>query len=225
MLSLAEKKQRSIETGGTDPADTAASCARTDAKTQNRDIQMKYDIAKNEDGPLRKTVKRDHETVKEEDASISKEKTSNEVTADRHPGLDERLRNIETHVAVRYGKEPPYLLPCLALNLDSSTFTAAIPSRSSEVFGRAPYSARERLSTMGGLALQPAPSRRKRRSRHPIISGADDILVASSASPYPHYCPFTSHSDRTKRDAAKYLWSRHDSRWQRAWPVQKQREG
>ncbi len=26
------------------------------------------------------------------------------VTASRHPGLDERLKNVETHLAMRYGR-------------------------------------------------------------------------------------------------------------------------
>ena len=38
-------------------ADPPRSCARIDAKPVDKDIQMKYDIAKNEDGPLLKTVK------------------------------------------------------------------------------------------------------------------------------------------------------------------------
>src|ERR1700733_4385140 len=35
----------------------SASCARTDARTVDRDVMMKFDIAKNEDGPLRRTLK------------------------------------------------------------------------------------------------------------------------------------------------------------------------
>jgi hypothetical protein len=45
-----------------------------------RDLQMKYDIAKDE-GPLRKTINTASKT-----------------------GLDERVRNLETHLAVRYGE-------------------------------------------------------------------------------------------------------------------------
>ncbi|KIP06979.1 hypothetical protein PHLGIDRAFT_30226 [Phlebiopsis gigantea 11061_1 CR5-6] len=107
LLSLAEKNQHLSEVDGSETGGTGASCARTDAKTQNRDIQMKYDIAKNEDGPLRKTMKRDHETSTDEATSSSKGKAYDEATADRYPGLDERLRNIETHVAVRYVPSPP----------------------------------------------------------------------------------------------------------------------
>lgn len=83
------------------------SCARTDARTLDRDVQMRYDIAKNEEGPLRRTVKvgvgfQDHPDSKgkqrqtiADDGGFSKE---------RFPGLDERLINLETHLSVRYGE-------------------------------------------------------------------------------------------------------------------------
>jgi hypothetical protein len=96
-----------------------SSCARTDARPIDRDAQMKYDIAKNSDGPLSRTrakrrpdsegdsdhrrvrSKLDHETVrvKEEDE---------EGTASQHPALDDRLKNIETHLGVRYGTSLPH---------------------------------------------------------------------------------------------------------------------
>lgn len=84
-------------------ADPGPSCARTDAKTQDRDIQMKYDIAKNEGGPLRKTMKREQDS----DVSIAKSRVlkggEDVPTTERYPALDERIGNIETHIAVRYG--------------------------------------------------------------------------------------------------------------------------
>ncbi|EKM54677.1 uncharacterized protein PHACADRAFT_185569 [Phanerochaete carnosa HHB-10118-sp] len=104
LLSLAEKKRKvresnsDAETIGPEP-----SCARTDARTQNRDVQMKYDIVKNEDGPLRKTLKREQESKPLEPKSDTPEaKTDSTPTAERYPALSERLHNIETHVAVRY---------------------------------------------------------------------------------------------------------------------------
>lgn len=85
-------------------ADIIASCARTDAKTQDRDMQMKYDIARNEDGPLRKTMKG---TAQVEPSSVAPKAKVREdddgATGEQYPPLDERLRNIETHLAVRYG--------------------------------------------------------------------------------------------------------------------------
>ena len=93
-----------------------ASCARVDAKTQDRDVQMKYDIAKNDDGPLRKTVKNQGDSADmQSDARRPEEKPVNDdVTANRYPAIDERLRDIETHVAVRYGtNERIYSVPSL----------------------------------------------------------------------------------------------------------------
>jgi hypothetical protein len=63
---------------------------------------MKFDIAKNEEGPLRRTltveVKAENHTPTDERAD-----KSSLVTASRQPGLDERLKNLETHLAMRYG--------------------------------------------------------------------------------------------------------------------------
>ena len=74
---------------------------------------MKFDVAKNEGGPLRKTVSTNANSeapeaargktgkVKIEDADDIKREEN--ISAERYPGLDERLRNIEEHIAVRYG--------------------------------------------------------------------------------------------------------------------------
>jgi hypothetical protein len=85
----------------------ASSCARADAKLLNRDVQMKYDIAKNEEGPLRRTVK--HGAASQDIPNPKGKRRQTAATMDslsreRHPGLDERLANIESHLAVRYGK-------------------------------------------------------------------------------------------------------------------------
>jgi hypothetical protein len=72
----------------------APSCARTDAKPINRDLQMKYDIAKNEDGPLRSTLRTDQ----------NPSTTTNDSTPPDHESiLESRFRDIEDHMAVRYG--------------------------------------------------------------------------------------------------------------------------
>ncbi|KAH8107894.1 hypothetical protein BXZ70DRAFT_913118 [Cristinia sonorae] len=121
LLTLAEKRKKLEEDAkarqvAVDIDEHIPSCARTDAKTQNRDLQMKYDIAKNEDGPLRKTMKTG---VPAEAAVMSSQQpakgttrnqahSSDEVpTADRYPAFDERLQNVETHLAVRYVPSPP----------------------------------------------------------------------------------------------------------------------
>lgn len=102
--------------------DDETTCARADAKTLDRDTQVKYDIAKNEDGPLRRTMRKRSETTlpnpskgkgKQKiqpaklDSPIKSEPGNDDdlLTAQRHPGLDERLSNIETHLAVRYGEQ------------------------------------------------------------------------------------------------------------------------
>jgi hypothetical protein len=81
----------------------STSCSRTDAKTVDRDVMMKFDIAKNEEGPLRRTLKVE---VKNDRNSPTDKNCdgNNSVTANRHPGADERLNNLETHLAMRYGK-------------------------------------------------------------------------------------------------------------------------
>ena len=115
---------------------------------------MKYDIAKNEDGPLRRTVKGlDGKEAK------GKEKVgalTDDTASELQPAMDERLKNIESHVAVRYGnvsyffpKLPPLMVgeksPCTTTYLACAF---AVPRR--------PYhTTRERISPMGGVTLQP----------------------------------------------------------------------
>ncbi|KAI0048282.1 hypothetical protein FA95DRAFT_1517697 [Auriscalpium vulgare] len=95
------KRQRESSDKGSSAEDDA-SCARTDAKTIDRDVMMKFDVARNEEGPLRRTMK-----VEEKDSAHDVE---GRVTAQRHPGLDERLKSIETHLAVKYVPSPPVSL-------------------------------------------------------------------------------------------------------------------
>ncbi|TFY69499.1 hypothetical protein EVG20_g3138 [Dentipellis fragilis] len=114
---LIARKRRRIEQlsdGDATPAEESASCARTDAKTIDRDVMMKFDIARNEEGPLRRTIKTEDEDTKSgitaNGAPLPEAETADRATAQRHPGLDHRLRNIETHVAVRYVPSPPVSL-------------------------------------------------------------------------------------------------------------------
>ncbi|KAI0335134.1 hypothetical protein GY45DRAFT_1294160 [Cubamyces sp. BRFM 1775] len=114
LLSLAEKRRRLNADGDSAPAEPAPSCARTDAKTQNRDLQMKYDIAKNEDGPLRRTLKSGAPVhangTTSNNQSHGPSSTGGVPNAERYPALDERLQNIEKHLAVRYVPSPPLSL-------------------------------------------------------------------------------------------------------------------
>lgn len=118
MKSLAEKRRRLNDDEPSAMEIDPPSCARTDAKPLDRDEQMKYDIAKNEDGPLSRTVK--HPTAQSSKVK-GKQKAKNiggsvdpkpglvkreseDLTSDHYPALNERLKNLESHLSVRYGK-------------------------------------------------------------------------------------------------------------------------
>ncbi|KIJ18541.1 hypothetical protein PAXINDRAFT_109951 [Paxillus involutus ATCC 200175] len=104
--SLAQKRRRlNLDPESTDPI---PSCARTDAKHLDRDSQMKYDIAKNEDGPLRRTIK--GAVGKEMRAEEKLVALTDDSPSNHQPAIDERLKNIETHLAVRYVPAPPRTL-------------------------------------------------------------------------------------------------------------------
>ncbi|KAG2174366.1 hypothetical protein INT43_004389 [Umbelopsis isabellina] len=66
-------------------------CARTDAREIDRNIQMKFDIVNNEDGPLQRSLVTSASHVKV-GSTIRKES-----------GADERLQNLEDHLNIRYG--------------------------------------------------------------------------------------------------------------------------
>ncbi|KAL5507108.1 RPS8A [Sanghuangporus vaninii] len=106
---LVEKRDKP---GGMDVDEAIASCARADAKYQDRDTQIKYDIAKNEDGPLRRTMKRSqgngesNETHPQHSLTMPRD-GSLEPDAKNHPGTAARLETIEEHLAVRYVPSRP----------------------------------------------------------------------------------------------------------------------
>ena len=101
--------------------DSIASCARADTKFQDRDTQIKYDIAKNEGGPLKRTMKRSQTAG---DASAPDLQPSfptvrdnvREPDAKSHPGLAARMEAIEEHLGVRFGtcRSLFILLACLS---------------------------------------------------------------------------------------------------------------
>ncbi|KAF8149461.1 hypothetical protein B0H34DRAFT_733796, partial [Crassisporium funariophilum] len=119
LSSLASSKRtRSASTHNT----PAGSCARVDAKTIDRDAQMRYDIAKNESGPLTRNSKhgtdQGHGVLAQPAGSSVPHATSrsggivgangggvgdsDDTTPARHPGLEQRLKNIEDHFAIWY---------------------------------------------------------------------------------------------------------------------------
>lgn len=103
--SLAQKRRRlNLDPDSTEPI---PSCARTDAKHLDRDVQMKYDIAKNEDGPLRRTMK-----GVAGDKGWQKELLAlhDDAEGEQQPATDQRVKNIEEHLAIRYVPAPPRTL-------------------------------------------------------------------------------------------------------------------
>jgi len=112
LQSLGDNRRKLVpdmgDLGMASDLESSSSCARTDAKMLDRDVQMKYDIAKNEEGPLRRTVK-----VAFQDDPDSKGKQRQTIAdgdgPDKvlYPGLDERIMNLETHLSVRYVPSPP----------------------------------------------------------------------------------------------------------------------
>ncbi|KAG2200870.1 hypothetical protein INT46_006432 [Mucor plumbeus] len=83
-----------------DPKADDVTCARTDAREINRNIQMKFDIVNNEDGPLARSL------LAFNDKSKSNETTETAVAAD----TTERLNNIEEHLNVKLDgtAKPPF---------------------------------------------------------------------------------------------------------------------
>ncbi|KAF9793074.1 hypothetical protein BJ322DRAFT_100262 [Thelephora terrestris] len=94
--NAAEFLFRGPRTSEADSEGDTPSCARADAKPINRDTQMKYDIAKNEDGPLHSTL-RTEQTPNIEHPAVAAHETV----------LESRLRDVEDHLAVRYVPLPP----------------------------------------------------------------------------------------------------------------------
>ncbi|KAF5391901.1 hypothetical protein D9757_001709 [Collybiopsis confluens] len=127
LRSLEDQRARNTDADSSvSPSSDApsSSCARTDAKIVDRNVQIKYDIAKNDDGPLRRTMRNRSSTsepapattsapvsvakgkakvsVNQKDEKQGKITVINDTSSDRHSGLDERMKNIEEHSGVRY---------------------------------------------------------------------------------------------------------------------------
>ncbi len=100
---------------------------------------MKFDIAKNEEGPLRRTltvgVKDENHIPKDESAD-----GNGLVTASRHPGLDERLKNLETHLAMRYGTFVSSRCCAQSHDACTSTVTSSVTASSYQVRRRSYHS-------------------------------------------------------------------------------------
>lgn len=120
---------------------------------------MKYDIARNEEGPLRKTV---YPKMKTEnlgrgtDLDASKRTDINTApgvpTAERHPALDERLNNVEAHFAVKYGASASNALETELIKRTSAC-SAAVLARPADPSRRSHHTSGERLSPLGRSSL------------------------------------------------------------------------
>ncbi|GAW00040.1 hypothetical protein F5879DRAFT_924445 [Lentinula edodes] len=129
LRSLANLRPQDEASSDASNMESPSSCARTDAKAIDRNAQIKYDIVKNEDGPLRRTMRsRDVSgstttTVlpststykgKAKATAFKNEKAEatvvKDLSSERHPGLDDRLINIENHLAIRYVPYAPQSL-------------------------------------------------------------------------------------------------------------------
>ncbi|KAI8394160.1 uncharacterized protein BYT42DRAFT_553581 [Radiomyces spectabilis] len=82
-----------------DPSGEDVTCARTDAREINRNIQMKFDIANNEDEPLARSLLSSNEHVRYGKSDKAPEE-----------GTEERLRNLQEHLNIKFerGATPPF---------------------------------------------------------------------------------------------------------------------
>ncbi|KAI8990977.1 hypothetical protein BDF20DRAFT_13182 [Mycotypha africana] len=86
-----------------DPSADDITCARTDAREINRNIQMKFDIVNNEDGPLA----RSRTTQEEPKRPTGVDKASSTSTG---ADVSERLNNLQEHLNVKFDStaKPPF---------------------------------------------------------------------------------------------------------------------
>lgn len=119
---------------------------------------MPYDIAKNDEGTLKRTVGGKDVDVNGGELPPRKriKLGEEEKTAEYFPALDERLHNIEEHLAVKYGelRNRHLVRYILILSLDCSASTTTFIDRPVDVSRRSSCSPRERLSAVGSFALQ-----------------------------------------------------------------------
>ena len=80
-----------------DPTADDVTCARTDAREINRNIQMKFDIVNNEDGPLARSTT----------TAANKHKDNTTLTS---ADSTERINNIEQHLNIKLDQnaDPPF---------------------------------------------------------------------------------------------------------------------
>ncbi|CAO3588261.1 unnamed protein product [Absidia cylindrospora] len=84
-----------------DPKGEDVTCARADAREINRNIQMKFDIVNNEDGPLARSLISSSATTDEQRSSntTDNQKRNDQVATEV---MEERLGNLEAHLNVQF---------------------------------------------------------------------------------------------------------------------------
>ncbi|RUS25226.1 hypothetical protein BC938DRAFT_472454, partial [Jimgerdemannia flammicorona] len=86
-----------------DPSEDDITCARTDAREINRNIQMKFDVVNNEDGPLARSLAHGKAAAA---AAAEEEQRGRRGGAGEMRGVSggtgERLKNLEEHLSVRF---------------------------------------------------------------------------------------------------------------------------
>lgn len=105
--SLAQKRRRLTDS----TSELTSSCARADAKSVDRDLQIKYDIAKNEEGPLRNTVRLEDVTFRS-DPNVQRDEDG--LLSAQHPGLNGRVTDLETHLSIKYGTFISFVRSCFS---------------------------------------------------------------------------------------------------------------
>ncbi|KAI8079751.1 uncharacterized protein BX664DRAFT_341383 [Halteromyces radiatus] len=85
-----------------DPKGEDVTCARADAREINRNIQMKFDIVNNEDGPLARSL-----------VSSSATKVQQQPQQPTTADMEERLGNLEAHLNVKFEQHPTQPFTCM----------------------------------------------------------------------------------------------------------------
>lgn len=91
-----------------DPKGEDVTCARADAREINRNIQMKFDVVNNEDGPLARSLvptvpdKQQHQQQKSIYTIGNRESNNDHKNQVATQAMEERLGNLESHLNVQF---------------------------------------------------------------------------------------------------------------------------
>ncbi|KAI9308629.1 hypothetical protein BJ944DRAFT_259859 [Cunninghamella echinulata] len=112
-----QAKQQDIDTSNraeflsrSDPKGEDITCARADAREINRNIQMKFDIVNNEDGPIARSLV---SNTTQSSSSTNTNNNNNNNIMNNHIIVDERLKNIESHLNVQFERNTNDPFTCM----------------------------------------------------------------------------------------------------------------